>query len=124
LAACPGATLGLDKWRDIAGEPLWYVVSPGWAKPNAATNTVINSSTLGNLTLDGGRDVVALIIAPGRPLQISASAGCTARVQRRTTPSPAIDSAITSNARTLPRRSMPRSSAPAPPTRSTIRCSR
>jgi len=91
IGRLPWRTLGLDKWRDIAGEPLWYVVSPGWAKPNAATNTVINSSTLGNLTLDGGADVVALIIAPGRTLQISASAGCTARVQRRTTPSPAID---------------------------------
>ena len=87
----PWRTLGLDKWRDIAGEPLWYVVSPGWTKPNAATNTVINSNSVGNLTLDATADVVALIIAPGRPLQISASPGCTARVQRRDTPSPAID---------------------------------
>jgi len=91
IGRLPWRTLGLDKWRDIAGEPLWYVVSPGWAKPNAATNTVINSNSVGNLALDGTADVVALIIAPGRPLQISASAGCTARVQRRTTPSPAID---------------------------------
>ncbi|HEX6157795.1 MAG TPA: hypothetical protein VFZ54_17350, partial [Burkholderiales bacterium] len=91
IGRLPWRTLGLDKWRDVAGEPLWYVVSAGWAKPNAATNTVINSSSVGNLTLDATADVVALIIAPGRPLQISASAGCTARVQRRTTPSPAID---------------------------------
>lgn len=87
----PWRTLGLDKWRDIAGEPLWYVVSAGWAKPNAATNTVINSNTTGNLTLDGTADVVALIISPGRPLQVQASAACTARVQRRTTPAPTID---------------------------------
>ncbi len=91
IGRLPWRTLGLDKWRDIAGEPLWYVVSPGWAKPNAATNTVINSNSVGNLTLDATADVVALIIAPGRPLQVSASPGCTARVQRRTTPSPAID---------------------------------
>ncbi|HEU5177165.1 MAG TPA: hypothetical protein VFU24_06905 [Burkholderiales bacterium] len=91
IGRLPWRTLGLDKWRDVAGEPLWYVVSAGWAKPNAATNTVINSSSVGNLTLDATADVVALIIAPGRPLQVSDSAGCTARVQRRTTPSPAID---------------------------------
>lgn len=87
----PWRTLGLDKWRDAAGEPLWYVVSPGWGKPNAATNTVINSNSTGQLTLEGAADVVGLIISPGRPLQVSASASCLARVQRRTTPSPAID---------------------------------
>ena len=87
----PWRTLGLDKWRDVAGEPLWYVVSPGWTKPNAATNTVINSNSTGQLTLDGTGDVVALIISPGRPLQVAVSAGCVARIQTRTTPSPAID---------------------------------
>lgn len=91
IGRLPWRTLGIDKWRDVAGEPLWYVVSPGWTKPNAATNTVINSNSTGQLTLDGTGDVVALIIAPGRPLQIDASAGCTARVQRRTTPAPTID---------------------------------
>ena len=87
----PWRTLGLDKWRDIAGEPLWYVVSPGWTKPNAATNTLINSNSTGQLTLDATGDMVALMIAPGRPLQVSASPGCSARIQSRTTPSPAID---------------------------------
>lgn len=87
----PWRTLGLDKWRDIAGEPLWYVVSAGWTKPNAATNTLINSNSTGQLTLDATGDIVALIIAPGRPLQVAAAAGCNARIQQRTTPSPAID---------------------------------
>ena len=90
----PWRTLGLDKWRDASGEPLWYVVSPAWALSNSTVpplTTYINSNTTGQLTLDGRADVVALIIAPGRPLQISASAGCTARVQRRSTPSPTID---------------------------------
>ena len=90
----PWRTLGLDKWRDASGEPLWYVVSPAWALSNSTVpplTTYINSNSAGQLTLDGTADVVALIIAPGRPLQISASAGCTARVQRRTTPSPTID---------------------------------
>ena len=77
----PWRTLGLDKWRDIAGEPLWYVVSPGWTKPNAAANTLINSNSTGQLTLDASGDMVALIVAPGEPLQVSTSAGCTARIQ-------------------------------------------
>ena len=90
----PWRSLGLDKWRDAAGEPLWYVVSPGWALSNAtvpALTTFINSNTTGNLTLDTTADVVALIIAPGRPLQVLASANCSARLQQRTTPGPAID---------------------------------
>jgi hypothetical protein len=91
IGRLPWRTLGLDKWRDAAGEPLWYVVSPGWAKPNAATNTVINSDVNGQLTLDATGDVVALIIAPGRPLNVMASANCVARLQARTTPSAAID---------------------------------
>ena len=91
IGRLPWRTLGLDKWRDAAGEPFWYVVSPGWAKPNAATNTVINSDVNGQITLDATGDIVALIIAPGRPLNVMASANCLARSQRRTTPSPAID---------------------------------
>lgn len=90
----PWRTLGLDKWRDAAGEPLWYVVSPAWALSNAtvpALTTFINSNSTGMLTLDGTADVVALIIAPGRPLAVQASANCLARVQRRTTPGPLID---------------------------------
>ena len=90
----PWRTLGLDKWRDASGEPLWYVVSPAWALSNSTVpplTTYINSNSTGQLTLDGTADVVALIIAPGRRLQVSASAGCTARVQRRDTPAPTID---------------------------------
>ena len=72
----PWRTLGLDKWRDIAGEPLWYVVSPGWTKPNAATNTVINSNSTGQLTLDASGDIVALIIAPDWPATTRWSTRC------------------------------------------------
>jgi hypothetical protein len=69
----PWRTLGLDKLTDASGEPLWYVVSPGWAKPNSTTNTVINSNWRGQLTVDGvGNDAVALIIAPGQPLPTQA----------------------------------------------------
>jgi len=86
----PWRTLGIDKPLDAGGEPLWYVVSPGWAKPNSTTNTVINSNTAGQIFVDGVESV-ALIIAPGQRLQIPASANCVARNQARNVPSPAID---------------------------------
>lgn len=87
----PWRTLGLEKLHDASGEPLWYVVSTGWAKPNPTTNTVINSNSTGQLTLDTATDVVALIIAPGPSLSVQASANCTARNQVRSVPSSSID---------------------------------
>jgi hypothetical protein len=84
----PWRTLGLDKLSDAAGEPLWYVVSPGWAKPNSTTNTIINSNTRGQLTVDGAaNDSVALIIAPGAPMVAAAATGCAAAQQVRTSAS-------------------------------------
>ncbi len=47
----PWRTLGTDKLVDAAGEPLWYVVSPGWARVSGNTN--INSNSVGQLTVDG-----------------------------------------------------------------------
>ncbi|MGQ0545150.1 MAG: hypothetical protein ACT4P3_07440 [Betaproteobacteria bacterium] len=83
----PWRTLGIDKLVDAAGEPLWYVVSPAWALSNATLpplQTTINSQgPAGQLTLDGAGDIVALIIAPGPPLNIQAGGGCVARVQAR-----------------------------------------
>lgn len=78
----PWRTLGIDKLVDATGEPLWYVVSPGWAFAFPGATPVINSNTAGQLGLDG-QTVVALIIAPGRPIGVAASAGCTARTQIR-----------------------------------------
>jgi hypothetical protein len=75
----PWRTLGLDRLVDDAGEPLWYVVSPGWALP---TLIPINSDSLGQLSLDGS-EAVALIIAPGVALSVQAGTGCTAWVQSR-----------------------------------------
>jgi hypothetical protein len=78
----PWRTLGLSKLLDSSGEPLWYVVSQGWALPNAGATLTINSNSLGQLTLDGvANAAVALIIAPGSALNVGASSGCTARVQ-------------------------------------------
>ena len=82
----PWRTLGLDKLVDAAGEPLWYVVSPGWALSNTTVpplTTFINSNAVGQLTLDADAGVVALIIAPGRARNISAGGACVARNQTR-----------------------------------------
>ncbi len=98
----PWKTIGIDKLTDASGEPLWYVVANGWAKPSAAANTVINSNCSdptsgmtcfsGQLTVDGQSNAaVALIIAPGPAMKISASAGCTARTQARQAPAPTMD---------------------------------
>lgn len=76
----PWRTLGLDKLVDAHGEPLWYVVSPGWAITSGLLT--INSNTLGQLTVDGKANAaVALIIAPGTPINAQASSGCGARNQ-------------------------------------------
>jgi hypothetical protein len=83
----PWRTLGIDKLVDASGEPLWYVVSPGWALSNATVpplETTINSNSAGQLSLDGSGDIVALIIAPGRALDVQAGGGCAARTQTRT----------------------------------------
>ncbi len=80
----PWRTLGLDKLVDAAGEPLWYVVSPGWAFTSGNTN--INSNTLGQLTVDGtANDAVALIIAPGPAFSVPGATGCGAWNQTRPT---------------------------------------
>jgi hypothetical protein len=88
----PWRTLGLEKLVDAAGEPLWYVVSPGWALSNSTTpplTTYINSDSVGQLSLDGiANDSVALIIAPGAALSVQAGTGCTAWGQTRPTAGP------------------------------------
>jgi hypothetical protein len=84
LGRLPWRTLGLEKIRDATGEPLWYAVSPGWALPNVTASLTINSDSRGKLALDGRPEAaVALIFAPGRPLQVAASAQCAARDQQR-----------------------------------------
>jgi hypothetical protein len=78
----PWRTIGTEKLVDAAGEPLWYVVSPGWARTSGNTN--INSNTVGQLTVDGiANAAVALIIAPGPPVNMAAATGCTAISQVR-----------------------------------------
>jgi hypothetical protein len=92
----PWRTLGLDKLVDADAEPLWYAVSPGWSLQNTSTLLDINSDKRGQMTVDGQappNDVVALIIAPGRRMNVQAAPGCTARNQARAAPAPTIDPA-------------------------------
>jgi hypothetical protein len=48
----PWRTIGTERLTDASGEPLWYVVSPGWAY-TSGTGPVINSNSVGQLTVDG-----------------------------------------------------------------------
>ena len=80
----PWRTLGLSKLTDGYGEPLWYVVSPGFALPSSMASVSINSNTAAEITLDGAAAAaVALIIAPGAPMNVQSATDCTARVQSR-----------------------------------------
>jgi len=66
----PWRTLGMDQPRDGDGEPLWYVLSPGFR------NAPVNFGTPGQLTLNGTSNAaVALIIAPGRAVNSLGQAG-------------------------------------------------
>jgi hypothetical protein len=57
---------------------------------NSTSTLLINSNTLGDITVDG-QQTVALIVAPGAVMNVQASAGCAARNQTRSAPSPAMD---------------------------------
>ena len=63
----PWKTLGVDELRDGYGEPLWYVM-------RGFRNAPINFGTPGLLTHNGST-VVAMIIAPGVPIDTSTTAG-------------------------------------------------
>lgn len=84
----PWRTLGIDKLVDGNSEPLWYAVSANWVPATAGNPPIVNAGTAGQLSADGVAGVVAVIIAPGRPLNINPTAaqaaqGCVARNQAR-----------------------------------------
>ena len=88
IGRLPWRTLGVGKLLDSAAEPLWYVVSPNWVLSTPNPPPVINAGSVGQLSVDGVGDVVAIIIAPGRPLVLNPTAaqavqGCEARAQTR-----------------------------------------
>src|SRR4051812_21255790 len=95
----PWRTVATDKFLDAAGEPLWYVLAAGWAygasgtlviNPNCTSDNTLACNS-GLLTVDGVKDTVALIIAPGQAMNDLAATGCTARNQTRVPPAPGID---------------------------------
>lgn len=88
IGRLPWRTLGASKLVDSAGEALWYVVSPNWVLSTPNPPPVINAGSVGQLSVDGIGDVVAIIIAPGRPLVLNPTAaqiaqGCEGRAQAR-----------------------------------------
>src|SRR3972149_9839229 len=67
LGRLPYKILGLSDLRESGGELLWYAVSDNY-KNTQSNDTVINSETPGLLSVDGGNDIVAVIISPGSPV--------------------------------------------------------
>jgi hypothetical protein len=66
LGRLPYKTLGIAPLYDASGEVLWYGVSTGFKR--LSTN-VINSDTLGALTITGlmpASNVIAVVLAPGK----------------------------------------------------------
>ena len=77
----PWRTLGIQPLLDGSGEPLWYVLSPGFRDPP------VNFATPAALNLDAVPGAaVALVVAPGAPLNTlldpgTPPSGCTKRNQ-------------------------------------------
>lgn len=66
IGRLPWRTLGLDNFRDAAGEPLWYVLSPGFRNTAPLGSAGVAN---GQLVVDGQANAAAaLIIAPGPAL--------------------------------------------------------
>jgi hypothetical protein len=76
----PWKTLGVSQIGDGYGEPLWYAVATGtwaWVNTNDALN--LNPGTANSLTYNGAANaVVAVIVAPGAPLNTVGLAGAPA----------------------------------------------
>jgi hypothetical protein len=81
IGRLPWKTLGVERIADGYGEPLWYVLSPGFRQ------SPINFASTGQIMLDGAPNAaVALIIAPGVALNTLSDsdpppAGCAKRNQ-------------------------------------------
>lgn len=69
IGRLPWKKIGASQLQDASGEFLWYGLSENFRK--ASGTTVINSDTLGTITVTGttpATNVVAVIIAPGQAL--------------------------------------------------------
>jgi hypothetical protein len=63
----PWKTIGMEPLTDGDNERLWYVLSPNFHPVTSPPVTALNFDTPAALPFDGA-NVVALIIAPGKPL--------------------------------------------------------
>jgi hypothetical protein len=77
IGRLPWKTLGLPALRDGAGECLWYAVSGNFKNSGMSGPAVLNSGSLGTLTVNSGTGVpvltganaaLAIVFAPGAPL--------------------------------------------------------
>jgi len=105
LGRLPWRTIGVEKLVDAASEPLWYAVSPGWRLVNSSTLLTINPDSVGTMRTNPDSngamqitgvlnpEVIAVIIAPGSPMNVQASTGCAARQQARGVPGPSMNPA-------------------------------
>jgi len=80
IGRVPFKTMGIDDLRDASGERLWYALSHDFRKNQCPGTgcTTINSDTLGQLTVTGtapATQVVAIVFAPGAPLDLRAIGG-------------------------------------------------
>ncbi|HEY2337105.1 MAG TPA: hypothetical protein VGI18_07065 [Burkholderiales bacterium] len=80
IGRLPWRTLGVDQIRDGYGEPLWLIVPTGtWTLVNSSTTLTINPGIAGQLAVDGAANAaVALIVAPGAPVNNLAEPGAPA----------------------------------------------
>src|SRR6267378_103993 len=85
----------IARYPRSAGCPLSNSTTPPlttYINSDCGTAGGTQACTTGQLTVDGSaKAAVALIIAPGAAMNVAASAGCTARNQARSVPSPTID---------------------------------
>ncbi len=66
IGRLPWQFFGMNDIRDSSGEPLWYAVSNAYR--NNPKTVPLNSNTLGELTVDGNGDIVAIVFSPGPSL--------------------------------------------------------
>ncbi|MFK8067345.1 MAG: hypothetical protein AB8D52_03790 [Gammaproteobacteria bacterium] len=67
LGRFPWEYIGVDEIRDSSGESLWYSLSNNFR--NNPKRFPLNSESLGELTIDGSTDIVAVIMAPSFSLE-------------------------------------------------------
>ncbi|NOU41860.1 MAG: hypothetical protein HOO85_11405 [Methylotenera sp.] len=66
IGRLPWKSLGISTLIDGAGESLWYAISQNYRDHISAEP--INSTALGGLVVDGVADQIAIVFAPGQPL--------------------------------------------------------